>query len=147
MTGSPARSVPPRARVIALALAFCALAVAPGCGRETFDLLNTAGNAGVAGNAGIAGTSSTQAGAGAAPDTFGGGGNGNGLGGGAGSFGMNRGGGGGAAGAGGAGGGQDGFGGYGCLPGQPCTTGPFCPPTLSSSCVRCESVNDCKGTD
>lgn len=57
-----------RARAVALATVFCALGVAAGCGRETFDLLPTgvisagapAGGAYEAGKAGLGGTAGTS---------------------------------------------------------------------------------------
>ena len=142
MTEGPARSVGARRkRRIALAAAFCALAVGPACDRQTFDLLDTAGNAGVAGFAGAP----TQPGAGAS-DTLGGGGNGNEAGAGkAGTSGAHAG-----------SGGSSGFGGFGlagsggnpegCLPGDPCGTdggGVICPPSVSF-CERCESSKECQ---
>ena len=135
MTEGLARLAGARLRTIALMAVFCALTVGPGCGTETFDLLNTAGNAG----------SQALAGTGAAgdPDTFGGGGNGNEPDAGAGKagmFGEHAGSGGGAGLA------QAGSGGNpaGCLAGEPCaSSGVICPPNVSF-CDHC-SGNDCDG--
>ncbi len=132
MTGGPARSAGARLRSIALAAVFCALTVGPGCGRETFDLLNTAGNAGNAGSGLVLG-----AGAAGEPDTFGGGGNGNEPDAGAGRAGVF----GGRAGSTGSAGGNP----AGCLAGEPCaSSGVVCPPTVSF-CEHCSSPKDCAG--
>ena len=141
MAEGPARSADTPGRTIALVAAFCALAVGLGCGHETFDLLNVAGNTGVAGNAG---SSRAGAGASSAPDTIGGGGNGNEQDGGAGRMVMNHG-----AGVGGSAGfAQGGSIGNptGCLAGEPCINGGVivCPPTVSF-CERCEAPRDCEG--
>jgi hypothetical protein len=102
MTRSPLSS----ARTVAFAAAFCALSIAPGCGRQTFELLSggapstagsgavagspQSGGAGYGGNAGIAGIAGT-AGASGGGKTGGGGGKagGGGMGGMGGRFGTN----------------------------------------------------------
>jgi len=82
------RKVPHSVRVVALATVFCALGIAPGCGRETFDLLpnerlvssggSASGSAGVSstGRGGSSGTSGTATGGGGLGGKAGGGGSG-----------------------------------------------------------------------
>lgn len=153
MTEGPPRSAGVRWRPVALVAAFCALAVGPGCNRETFDLLDVAGNTQLAGSAG---TLQGGAGTSGAPAMVAGGGSGNAGEGGAGRAGVSHGGT-----SGGFGFGQGGFAaaGPGCLPGQPCPSGPlFCDsekdcaaytdsPHCSTAigwCVQCRSnENDC----
>lgn len=148
MTEGPTRSARTRRRGVALAAAFCVLAVGPGCERQTFDLLDVAGNAG--NPAGAAGSSGTQG-------AFGGGGSGNEPDGGSGRVDGHS--GAGAAGEGfggglGASGGVSFGGGFGhggsfgsppgCVAGEPCIAGGLiCPPTVPI-CQRCDTNKDCE---
>ncbi len=121
------------ARAVVLAAVFCVLSVAPGCGRETFDLLATGGASGQ--------PSLPQAGAsagGGGADSGGNagredGGKGGGLGGSAGSSGRPS-----MAGGGNGGGGP-------CLAGSACMDGGLGCPATVPLCTACVSNKECPG--
>ena len=114
------------ARGFAVAAVFCALSIGSGCGRETFDLLQTAGAPTVSGAAGAAGAANGGASAGGSAGSGGSGAGGKGSAGHA-SFPPDAG-----------GGGQ-------CAPGEPCADGGVACPVSVPFCIPCSYSKECPG--